>query len=311
MTSITRNTNTLLIDEHPLQVQPSLAVVVGLNEAIFLQQLHFWLGIALKSKTGRERGGRLWCYKKFEEWQAENFPFWSVSTIKRLVNKLEKDGLILVEKFDSGRHIQTNFYTISYERLEEITAGNPHESSECQDDTIEDGNLNLSSGSGCNSGEDQNEPLYESVKLPLSSGSECDDVLREHRLLTETTTETTEASISSSSCPVQEIVNLYHEHMPENPAVLILDAERIDAITNRWHEASQLSMQPFGNYKTVGAGLEAWAEFFKICAASEFLTGKVPPPFGRTASFLADFDFLMSQKGFKGCIENKYHRRTA
>ena len=33
----------LLISEPPLQVLPSLAVKIGLNEAIVLQQIHYWL----------------------------------------------------------------------------------------------------------------------------------------------------------------------------------------------------------------------------------------------------------------------------
>ena len=33
----------LLIDEPPLQVLPSLALKIGLNEAIILQQVHYWL----------------------------------------------------------------------------------------------------------------------------------------------------------------------------------------------------------------------------------------------------------------------------
>ena len=33
----------LLIDEYPLVVQPSLAALVGINEAIILQQIHYWL----------------------------------------------------------------------------------------------------------------------------------------------------------------------------------------------------------------------------------------------------------------------------
>ena len=32
----------LLINEHPLQVLPSLATKIGLNEAIVLQQIHYW-----------------------------------------------------------------------------------------------------------------------------------------------------------------------------------------------------------------------------------------------------------------------------
>lgn len=33
----------LLIDEEPLQVLPGLAAVIGLNEALVVQQLHYWL----------------------------------------------------------------------------------------------------------------------------------------------------------------------------------------------------------------------------------------------------------------------------
>ena len=40
----------LLINESPLQVLPTLATYIGLNEAIFLQQVHYWLRI---DKVGR------------------------------------------------------------------------------------------------------------------------------------------------------------------------------------------------------------------------------------------------------------------
>lgn len=33
----------LLINEPPLQVLPTLAKTIGLNEAIVLQQVHYWL----------------------------------------------------------------------------------------------------------------------------------------------------------------------------------------------------------------------------------------------------------------------------
>lgn len=39
------NTNKLLLDEHPLQVMPKLAALIGLNGAIILQQIHYWLCI--------------------------------------------------------------------------------------------------------------------------------------------------------------------------------------------------------------------------------------------------------------------------
>ena len=35
--------NSYLINEYPLQVLPSLCKKVGINEAIFIQELHYWL----------------------------------------------------------------------------------------------------------------------------------------------------------------------------------------------------------------------------------------------------------------------------
>jgi hypothetical protein len=115
----------LLINESPLQVLPSLAVAIGLNEAIFLQQLHYWLTPTVKYKPHyREHKdvSRPWVYNTYhakEEtgWQA-NFPFWSVRTIKRIVTNLKVKGLIIVtDKFNSASSNRTLWYTIDYDKL--------------------------------------------------------------------------------------------------------------------------------------------------------------------------------------------------
>lgn len=59
----------LLIDDQPLQVLPELAKAIGLNEAIFVQQLHYFLNI---SKHKYE--DRIWIYNTIDEW-CEIFPF--------------------------------------------------------------------------------------------------------------------------------------------------------------------------------------------------------------------------------------------
>jgi len=48
--------SSLLINESPLQVLPSLAVLVGLNEAIVLQQTHYWIkmGLQLHKRMARK-----------------------------------------------------------------------------------------------------------------------------------------------------------------------------------------------------------------------------------------------------------------
>ena len=61
---------TLLISEPPLQVLPSLAKKIGLNEAIVLQQLHYWLD----PKRNKNLHENLhWVYNTYEQWQKQ-FP---------------------------------------------------------------------------------------------------------------------------------------------------------------------------------------------------------------------------------------------
>lgn len=111
---------------------------------------------------------------------------------------------------------------------------------------------------------------------------------------------------SIPACPVQQIVDLYHECMPLNPRVKVLDDARKGTIRARWKQAALLgSVKPFG-YTTGADGLKAWRTFFTVCAESEFLTGRATPRPGKKP-FVADIDFLTSPKGFKKSLENRYH----
>lgn len=98
----------LLIDEPPLQVLPSLAREIGLNEAIMLQQMHYWL-----LKSSNEFEGVKWFYKTLEDWQTE-FPFWSTMTIRRTLTNLEKQKVIRIGNFNKKKFDKTKWYTIEY-----------------------------------------------------------------------------------------------------------------------------------------------------------------------------------------------------
>ena len=110
--------NRLLINENPLLILPSLAKEIGLNEAIVLQQLHFWL-----SKEKHSIDGSYWVYNTYKEWKKQ-FPFWSKSTIIRTFNKLEKANLIKTANHNKMKVDQTKWYTINYEKLDEISKKN-------------------------------------------------------------------------------------------------------------------------------------------------------------------------------------------
>lgn len=101
----------LLINEPPLQVLPSLAKEIGLNEAIMLQQMHYWL-----LKSANEFTGVKWFYKTLEEWQTE-FPFWSAMTIRRTLGSLEKQKIIKIGNFNKKKFDKTKWFTIDYQRV--------------------------------------------------------------------------------------------------------------------------------------------------------------------------------------------------
>lgn len=105
----------LLINEPPLQVLPTLAERIGLNEALFLQQLHYWL-----QRSNNWRDGRRWCYKSAEDWTKE-FPFWSSRTIKRITTSLKKQNLIITGQFNKAGFDRTTWYTVNYEQLEQAS----------------------------------------------------------------------------------------------------------------------------------------------------------------------------------------------
>ena len=103
----------LLIHEPPLQVLPSLAVKIGLNQAIFVQQLHYWL----RKDGAHEFDGFRWVYNTYEGWQ-EQFPFWSRDTVKRVIRSLEKTQLVIAtDKYNKMATDRTKWYTINYHML--------------------------------------------------------------------------------------------------------------------------------------------------------------------------------------------------
>lgn len=104
----------ILRGESPLQVPPELAAWVGLNEALLLQQLHYWL--ENDNVIGRTEDGAKWIRNSVREW-GENFPFWDHMTIFRTIANLESDGLIRSRTF-TGR---CKWYTVDYAKVDDLT----------------------------------------------------------------------------------------------------------------------------------------------------------------------------------------------
>ena len=112
----------LLISESPLTVQPSLAVLLGLNEAIFLQQVQYWI---TREAGFCDQYGRRWIYNTVKQWR-DQFPFWSESTIKRTIRSLEDQNALLSTTVGDAFN-KTKAYTINIDRIEELNQKIVHE----------------------------------------------------------------------------------------------------------------------------------------------------------------------------------------
>lgn len=109
----------LLFDERPLVIDPHAAKVLGLNEAIVLQQIHYWLQPDRKPHL---IDNVPWIYNSLSDWR-EQFPFWSESTIYRTLESLEGMKLIKVGNFNKRKGDRTKWYTIAYDKLNALELG--------------------------------------------------------------------------------------------------------------------------------------------------------------------------------------------
>ncbi|MFO0373810.1 MAG: hypothetical protein ACK50V_01210 [Alphaproteobacteria bacterium] len=103
----------LLLDESPLIVQPTLARLVGVNEAIILQQVHYWLSPKFH-RPEKVFQGHHWTHNTYKQWQLQ-MPFLSLTTIRRAIGNLEEMAVLI--SFVSCGFRKTKYYRIDYARL--------------------------------------------------------------------------------------------------------------------------------------------------------------------------------------------------
>ena len=88
-----------------------VAMTVGVNGAIILQNIAFWV----KKNEANEAhyyDGSYWTYNSRKAFQ-KLFPFWTESVIKHALKKLHDEGYILVRQFGKDKMNHTNWYTLT------------------------------------------------------------------------------------------------------------------------------------------------------------------------------------------------------
>lgn len=120
-----------------------LAEMIGLEESIAVNKIWYWVDY-YRNREDHTFDGKIWVYNSYEHWKSDNFPFWSISKIKRLFTKLEKDGIIISGAFNKKDWDRTKWYTVNFTRLQDMldsgvilnsTNGSEWNDRTCQDDT--------------------------------------------------------------------------------------------------------------------------------------------------------------------------------
>lgn len=208
----------LLMPSRPIVINPDLACSIGLNEAIALQQVNYWLK---ETTSGLERDGVRWIYNTNEQW-LEQFPFWSESTLKRTFTRLKSLGVLKVEQLNKSQRDMTNYYTINYES-----------------ELLDEVKVTKSKSSKCTLPSGQNEPMEE-VKVKRSIGSKRTALIRSNctDVLTEKTTENT-TDIKKPICPVAP--------QPDGDVLITDQAKQVlthlNKVTSSRYQVSTTSLQ--------------------------------------------------------------------
>lgn len=106
----------MLIDEQPLLFSPTLAKELGsIEAAVFMQQLHFWLGI-----SQHRHSGKTWVYNTMDQCVEMVRGTIKKRTLERIISSLKERNLIFVEKLRSDKWDKTNYYSINYVELNKI-----------------------------------------------------------------------------------------------------------------------------------------------------------------------------------------------
>lgn len=106
----------------PQVFDTEIARVLGINEAIVINQVWYWMQ-KNKERGHNCRGGRYWARYTFEEWHDKEFPWLSIKTIKRVIGKLEEAGVLLSEcKYNKRPGDRTKWYSVEKDKLDLLIA---------------------------------------------------------------------------------------------------------------------------------------------------------------------------------------------
>jgi hypothetical protein len=111
--------NSYALEKNPLLVPPQIAKAIGMNGAVVLNQIHYWL----EKGAGTIIDGARWIYNTIEEW-AKQLQCLSFNQVRRAIERLEDLQIVKSCKPWKSRWDHRKAYRIDYERLKTLWLSN-------------------------------------------------------------------------------------------------------------------------------------------------------------------------------------------
>lgn len=207
-------TKLLLSSKNNIPINTQLAVEIGLNEAIVLRQVYYWVE-HYEAENKNFIDGKYWVYNSVKQWRSDNFPFMSEKTIERAFSSLRKKNLILVGDYSQDRMKRPNWYTINdkeFDKLIKKITGMDDNLGEQEEENKEDGKEN---------GTNSPNAVRQNDCMQSDTPTECYNI---YNNINNTYTENTNRDCSSEITPnsfskekdnSQETWELHNSHFPE------------------------------------------------------------------------------------------------
>lgn len=105
------------------------------------------------------------------------------------------------------------------------------------------------------------------------------------------------------TAPIGELIDLYHEILPEMPKVRLQTKDRVRALQSMWRFVLTKNKSDGTPRATNPEEAKAWIRsYFQRARENDFLMGRTPRS-GEHANWKCDLDFLLTDRGMKHVIE--------
>jgi len=252
----------------------------GLDSAVFLDYIAHWLHLNSSNKQPRNfHDGRYWTYNTLDTLHSI-FPGWPKETIRNIIRKCVKNGLLMVSNYNKKKYDRTNWYSLSdlalkyYPKLSHLIQENPDNPG-----GVSCGDFTAPSGKS-------------TAAIPNTSTTSSNNTI------------TTKRSSSNSQTVdlMRGMIDCYRELFPNNPQpyknLISTSLEKVlRGLIKRWPEAD-----PDGKPLDVAA-FRRYLEYLKLCAP-QFALGEWENANGKRKK--NNLETFARWNTFVKCLEGAY-----